>query len=126
MKSKYLLLSLTFLILFQLFDYVFFSLGLFVINGRLVFGNCGGNSLAIAVSAIFFLILYFVVPKNKTILPIIVVLLAGIASNIIDRLIYGGVVDYLNIWIIPVFNLADVAIVLSIILIFWHLLKKSQ
>ena len=43
----------------------------------------------------------------------------GAFSNVIDRFIYGGVIDYVQIWILPVFNVADVMIIsgLSVIMI---------
>lgn len=54
-------------------------------------------------------------------------LLAGAVSNLIDRLLHDAVVDYIVIWMFPVFNLADVFIVVSIILLllrYWR--KKDQ
>lgn len=35
----------------------------------------------------------------------------------IDRLLYGGVVDYWHLLKIPVFNLADLAIVVSLVVL---------
>ena len=49
-------------------------------------------------------------------------IIAGSASNIIDRFFYRGVIDFILLsckgWSFPVFNLADVAIVLGVILMF--------
>ena len=46
-------------------------------------------------------------------------LLGGIVGNLIDRLVYNGVTDYLGFvffkYSFPVFNLADIGIVVSII-----------
>ena len=48
-------------------------------------------------------------------------LIGGIIGNLIDRIIYGYVIDYLDFNIFgynyPVFNLADSMIVISIILL---------
>ncbi len=58
-------------------------------------------------------------------LPIIIIF-SGIISNIIDRIFRGGVVDYLDIKIWPVFNLADIYIILGILWAFfdYYRIKK--
>ncbi len=45
------------------------------------------------------------------------VILMGAASNMADRMLYGGVVDYLHIALPSVINLADVLIVLGCLLL---------
>ncbi|MFZ5954270.1 MAG: signal peptidase II [Candidatus Dependentiae bacterium] len=54
--------------------------------------------------------------------------LAGAISNMIDRIIYKGVVDFIaltyNGWSWPVFNIADCCIVLGTFLIFVKLNKQ--
>ena len=56
------------------------------------------------------------------------ILLGGIIGNLLDRLIYGYVIDYLNFSIInfPVFNFADICIVTSIAIIIINLLKGDK
>jgi signal peptidase II len=48
-------------------------------------------------------------------------ILSGSFSNLIDRFVYHGVVDFIQLsckgWLWPVFNLADCSIVLGVILI---------
>lgn len=51
--------------------------------------------------------------------------LAGTLSNILDRLIYGGVVDFINFHIWPAFNLADIYIALGILLYLWFVWKQN-
>lgn len=43
-------------------------------------------------------------------------IILGALSNLIDRLFFGYVIDYINIFIWPVFNLADVMIVSGVII----------
>ncbi|NBV40535.1 hypothetical protein EBR77_01710 [bacterium] len=49
----------------------------------------------------------------------IALVVTGAFSNIIDRLVYGGVVDFISVqifgWQFPIFNLADCVIVLGIL-----------
>lgn len=43
--------------------------------------------------------------------------LGGAAGNLLDRISSGGVTDYLDFRVWPIFNLADIAIVLGVILL---------
>ena len=53
-------------------------------------------------------------------------LLGGGIGNLIDRLIYGGVTDYIHLLFIdfPVFNLADIAITLSFSALLYLMITK--
>jgi len=41
----------------------------------------------------------------------------GAISNYVDRILHGFVIDYIKIWFWPVFNIADIAITVGILLI---------
>lgn len=49
----------------------------------------------------------------------------GALSNLIDRLQYGHVIDYLRLKYFTIFNLADVMIVTGSLLLAWQILKKQ-
>jgi len=53
-----------------------------------------------------------------------VLVLAGALSNIVDRIVYGGVVDFMLLqyksWSWPVFNLADACIVVGVALMLYQ------
>lgn len=57
------------------------------------------------------------------------VALAGAFSNLIDRIVYGGVVDFISVsygwfsW--PVFNIADMCIVLGILFVLFNFYKEG-
>ena len=55
-------------------------------------------------------------------------IILGALSNLLDRLIFGYVIDYINIFIWPVFNLADAMIVVGIIfyIIDKYFIKKDK
>lgn len=48
--------------------------------------------------------------------PFAAAVIAGGVSNLFDRVIRGGVVDYIGLWSLPVFNLADALIVFGAVL----------
>ena len=50
--------------------------------------------------------------------------LGGAAGNLIDRLRFGFVVDFIDVRIWPVFNIGDSAITIGVALLLWHALKK--
>ena len=94
--------------------------------------------IVIAILALIAIYFLFIKDKNlnqyeKILCPL---LMGGIVGNLIDRIIYGYVVDYLSFIIIdyafPVFNFADIMIVCStfglLILSLWeeHLCKKLK
>lgn len=47
--------------------------------------------------------------------------LGGATGNLLDRLRHGAVVDFINLRVWPVFNLADVAIVLGVATALWRI-----
>jgi len=52
-----------------------------------------------------------------------VLVLSGAFSNLIDRVLYGGVIDFIALswgdWHFPVFNIADSCIVIGVFIIFF-------
>ncbi|MBU1992674.1 signal peptidase II, partial [Patescibacteria group bacterium] len=52
----------------------------------------------------------------------------GAVSNLIDRMMHGHVVDFIKIWIWPVFNLADAFITIGIfsVIIFYDRISKTN
>ncbi|MFA6023848.1 MAG: signal peptidase II [Candidatus Gracilibacteria bacterium] len=53
-------------------------------------------------------------------------LLAGAIGNLVDRLHYGFVVDFIKVYWWPTFNLADVWIVSAVILFAWEFLFREK
>lgn len=51
-------------------------------------------------------------------------LLGGTIGNLIDRIFHGAVTDFIDLRIWPVFNIADSAVTISIILLIIILWKK--
>ena len=52
-------------------------------------------------------------------------LLGGTMSNLVDRIFYHGVIDYIHFDLINnVFNLADVANIIGAVILIFHLWKE--
>ena len=83
----------------------------------------GAKILLITISVVLFVVITFYVSFQKkhirlsTLIPLALVAGGGI-SNVADRLQFGYVVDYINVHCInyPVFNLADICVVIGV---FW-------
>lgn len=94
----------------------------------------GGRILFILITIIILNIIYLYFIKNKNLdkfeLFIYSMLLGGIIGNLIDRVIYGYVIDFLDFKIFgynfPIFNIADSMIVISVILLFIKELKNEK
>lgn len=126
MKIKHLILFLFLFGIFQLVDYFFLKTGSTEINRAFIFGFFGGNFLAVFLDIVLIGLLYLFVKEEKSAHIAFIFLAAAVASNIADRMINNGVVDYIKFWFIPIFNFADILIVSSIIFIFWQILKKPH
>ena len=93
-----------------------------------------GSGILLIIIAIvaFFLLLkyqnYFM--ENKRNILAFALIYGGLVGNLIDRVIYGYVIDYLHIYIFgfsfPVFNLADMAIVIGFLLVIIAIIKGEE
>lgn len=88
----------------------------------------GGNYLSLIIILIIialFLVAFSKKTNNNESLALNLIII-GAVSNLIDRLQYGYVVDYLDLRWFTVFNLADVMISLSTIYLIIITLKKPR
>ena len=85
------------------------------------------NLVFIIVSVIALLVVVFIF-KNYFSKPFALsfgLIFAGILGNLHDRIFHGAVVDWINFHFWPVFNIADSAIVLGVILSVYFLFKDE-
>jgi len=75
--------------------------------------------------AAFVVLLFFVDRKAIRTIAFSLVL-AGTLSNLTDRILHSGVVDFINLKIWPTFNLADSAIVIGIGLLILRELRRKE
>lgn len=52
--------------------------------------------------------------------------IAGAVGNLVDRLLFGRVTDFIDLRFFPVFNLADTAITFGVILLVWGMATDRQ
>lgn len=53
-------------------------------------------------------------------------ILSGAVGNLIDRMVFGYVIDFLDFRIWPVFNIADSAITIGAVLLGWTIIFKKN
>jgi signal peptidase II len=86
----------------------------------------------ITVAAVL-LILYYLVksnPRNLMLVSSLTLIFGGAVGNLIDRLRFGAVVDFLDVYIgsvhWPAFNVADSAITIGAMLMIWEMILNRK
>jgi signal peptidase II len=130
-KSNYIVLGLILLLIDQIFKLLIENKKLFIFNyvknNGIFLGLFPGNNALISLITIILIITlsYFLYSsKDNNFRLSATFILSGLASNLIDRLIHSFVIDYIDLKFWPVFNLADTFIVLGVIGIISHIIKK--
>ena len=100
-------------------------------NTGIAFGQFRDNQIIVVVLsiiAIAWMLIYFARSGGRSpLLPVSIGLLAGgAASNLFDRLTQGHVTDFLELSHFPVFNLADAAITVGVVLLLITLLSSER
>ncbi|MGV8059548.1 MAG: signal peptidase II [Smithellaceae bacterium] len=117
----------------------FFNL-VYVMNPGAAFGFLSGASatfryiffIGVTFIAILLIIYYLVKSKPGSIVSVIslTLIFAGAVGNLIDRIRFGAVVDFLDVyigtWHWPAFNVADSAITVGAILIIWEMVISNK
>ncbi len=98
-------------------------------NPGVVFGlfSNGNVFLLLIFSSLLIVLLTIYFMRDKKRLRIVDVSLGlicgGAIGNIIDRLLFGKVIDFIDLNFWPVFNLADAAIVVGVALLLYYFLR---
>lgn len=105
-------------------------------NDGAAFSILEGKTIFFILIALIVLIgiIYYIKNKNLKKIDYIIygMLIGGIIGNLIDRIIYGNVTDFISFTIfnkpMPIFNLADTFICIGCILMIWReeICKKSK
>lgn len=117
----------------------FFSL-VYVMNPGAAFGFLAGAPeifrylFFIGISFLaMLLIIYYILKSKQERLPVIIsltLIFGGAVGNLIDRIRFGAVVDFLDFyigtWHWPAFNVADSAISIGAVLMVWEMLVNRK
>ena len=103
-------------------------------NTGAAFGLFSGNRWILIIASIlglYAIIKYFLLDENikKTEVIGYSLVIGGILGNLIDRIVYGHVIDFIDFrfgsYQFPLFNIADMCIVIGVAIILIWLLKNS-
>lgn len=102
-----------------------------VFNTGCAFGMLKGLSnlffILISFVAVIFLVYFLNRARGRRLLELAAMLvLSGAASNLIDRLRFGYIVDFLDFRIWPVFNLGDTAITIGVAILIFRLILRPK
>jgi len=112
----------------------------YVINPGAAFGFMAGASavfryiffIGVTLIAIALIIFYLIKYKTGSVMIVtaLTLIFAGAVGNLIDRIRFGAVVDFLDVylgtWHWPAFNVADSAISVGAVLMIWKMLVNRR
>lgn len=137
-KSKFLIFSILIIILDQISKFYLTNKNIkltsflylnYVENTGAAFSILQNQKLLlILISVIVFLVLiyYFIKLNNNILLIGISFLFGGILGNLIDRIYFGYVRDFIDFKIWPVFNIADSFNTIGAVLLAYYLIKNED
>ena len=93
-----------------------------------LFPDHGVIFMVIAVVVIAAIIFYYrYLPGDQWLVQISLGLqLGGALGNLVDRLRYGHVIDFIDFKVWPVFNVADSSIFVGVVILAFHLLRHGE
>ena len=107
----------------------------YIKNDGIAFNMLSGNRIIILILTIIFVYLFylmFIKGKKLTEFNRIIygMLFGGILGNLLDRIVFKSVIDYFDFRLFgfsfPVFNFADIMIVISIFFIFIEVIRGEE
>ena len=120
MANKILTTAVLAVILDQLSKFIFKNYFSFTKNYGAAFGLLQGYKWLFVIVALIVVVLIFRY-KNKLDNFALGLLLGGTIGNLIDRLVYGYVIDFIDLGFWPSFNLADsFSVIAAVILMYKH------
>ncbi|MAF50998.1 MAG: hypothetical protein CMH64_02800 [Nanoarchaeota archaeon] len=122
MVSKVFLIAFLVIIIDRITKFIFFESS--SINKGAAFSILQGYTWLFILAAVIVTIIIIMSRNEKQYQLGMGFLLGGTIGNLIDRLVYSGVIDFIKISIIPSFNVADFSNVLGALLIIYKMYKE--
>ncbi len=92
-----------------------------------IFASIAHVFILISVAVIVFILIFLALKKSVyNIRVALACIMAGAISNLIDRIRFGYVVDFLDFRVWPVFNIADSVITVATLWLLWKTIIKDN
>lgn len=93
-----------------------------------LFPDFGGVFMIIAVVVIVVIIVYYrQLPSDHWLIQVSLGLqLGGALGNLLNRLLYGHVIDFIDFKVWPVFNVADSSVFVGVVILAFHLFRHGE
>jgi signal peptidase II len=93
-----------------------------------MFPDYGGIFMVIAVVVVVVIVVYYrYLPGDQWLVQISLGLqLGGALGNLLDRLRYGHVIDFIDFKVWPVFNVADSSVFIGVVILAFHLWRHGE
>ena len=103
----------------------------YILNKGAAFGILENNRylfIGIAVIVLIIVCCFYkkILQEESFVQYAVALFVSGTFGNLIDRIIYGSVIDFIDFRFFPVFNVADMAISGGVFLILWSVLWKAK
>ena len=95
-------------------------------NSGATWGILKGNNILFIIASGIVLVLIYNRREFKKFEFSYSLIIAGIIGNLIDRIFLGGVTDFIDFRIWPVFNIADSCITIGVIILIYSILRKER
>jgi len=92
----------------------------YTINSAFIFGILGTNVVAIMVSLILIVVILIYVKRRYVSPSALIFIMSGAITNVLDRIVHGGSIDYVHFLNIPAFNAPDILIVFGLVIFFFE------
>lgn len=126
---KKLLLALIIVVIDQITKFIFtnkkFLFINYITNTGAAFGILKDSNLFLIIASFIVIAIILSLYKKSQYKLGLALMLAGTIGNLIDRIAFGFVRDFIDLKIWPIFNIADLSNTVGVAIIIYYLIKKD-